>query len=191
MQNFVKDSGDGCTGDNQGSRNRLFIEFIISVFLLSSLFLHSCTTGNPKFFDKVLTNFDSSSYYISLNIKSPYYNGRALIENDDLYNFLNKTEGLSKTRYHKKMKRILLHNRYLRVDEKDISKWKFIKVKQVDSVIYAANKGVNSFIAQYFDGVVMDPGLTYDEIYAVIAQLFYWGIPLRVDPVSKQILLDD
>jgi len=164
---------------------------IISLLIFSSIFLHSCTTGNPNFFDKVLNNFDSSSYYIALNIKSPYYKGRAIITNNDLYRYINKTEGLDKARYHKKIKRILLHNRYLKVDEKDLSKWKFIKAKPVDSVIYAANKGVNSFISRYFDGVVMNPGLTYPEIYAVIDQLFYWGIPLRVDPVSKQILLDD
>ncbi len=89
------------------------------------------------------------------------------------------------------MERILLHRRYLRTDEKDILKWKFIKVKQVSSVIYSANKGANSFLAKYFDGVVMNPGLTYEEVYAVISQLFYWGIPMRIDPVSHQWLLDN
>lgn len=191
MQDSVNVANGEFTEGRGKNRKRLLIELTISVLVFLTLFLHSCTTGDPAFFDKVLTNFDSSSYFISINIKSPTYKGKALIKNNDLYNFLNKTENISKARYHKKIKRILLHNRYLRVDEKDLGKWKFIKVKPVDSVIYAANKGVNSFINQYFDGVVMNPGLNYDEIHAVIAQLFYWGIPLRVDPVSKQILLDD
>ncbi len=191
MQDPAKVAENEFTEGRGKNRKRLLSELIISLLVLSAFFLHSCTTGNPAFFDKVLSNFDSSSYFISLNIKSPTYKGKALIKNDELYSYLNKTEGISKARYLKKMKRLLLHNRYLRVDEKDLGKWKFIKVKPVDSVIYAANQGVNKFIAQYFDGVVMSPGLNYDQIHAVIAQLFYWGIPLRVDPVSKQILLDD
>ncbi len=165
----------------------LFLVITLPVVLL----LQSCTTGNPDFYKKVLNDFDTSSYYVALNLKSPYYKGRVLIENDDLYSFLNKTKGWDKSRYLSKMERILLHRRYLRTDEKDILKWKFIKVKQVSSVIYSANKGANSFLAKYFDGVVMNPGLTYEEVYAVISQLFYWGIPMRIDPVSHQWLLDN
>jgi hypothetical protein len=193
MQNSERQSNhkSESAGVIKGKNKGLFIELLVIIFFMSSLFLNSCTTGDPVFFDRVLSDFDSNSYYIALNIKSPFYNGRALIENDDLYNFLHKKEGIDKASYHKKMKRILLHNRYLKVDERDIKKWKFIKVKLVDTVIFEANKGVNSFIAKYFDGVLMNPGLSYDEIYAVIDQMFYWGIPLRVDPVSNQILLDD
>lgn len=160
-------------------------------FLLSAFLLYSCSHGNTSFYDTVLNDFDSSSYYVALNIKSPDYKGRVIIENNDLYHYLNKTKGLDKIKYHALMLKILVHNRYLRVDDTDLSKWKFIKVPLVNSVIFNANKGVNSFIAQYFNGVVLNAGLSYDEIHAVINQLFFWGIPIRTDPMTNQILLDD
>jgi hypothetical protein len=160
-------------------------------FLLSAVLFYSCSNGNTAFYNTVLNDFDSSSYYVALNIKSPDYKGRVIIENDDLYKYLNKTKGLDKIRYHSMMQKILTHRRYLKVDDKDLLGWKFIEVPQVNSVIFSANKGVNSFIAQYFNGVVLNAGLSYDEIHAVINQLFYWGIPIRVDPVSHQLLLDN
>lgn len=159
--------------------------------LLSAILFYSCSKGNTAFYNTVLNDFDSSSYYVALNIKSPYYKGRVIIENDDLYKYLNKTLGYDKIRYQSVMQKILARRRYLKVDEKDLIKWKFIEVPQVSSVIFNANKGVNGFIAQYFDGVVLNPGLSYDEIHAVINQLFYWEIPIRVDPVSHQLLLDN
>ncbi len=160
-------------------------------FLLSAVLFYSCSHGNTAFYNTVLNDFDSSSYYVALNIKSPDYKGRVIIENDDLYHYLNKTKGLDKIKYHALMQKILMHNRYLRVDDRDLLKWKFLKVPLVNSVIFNASKGVNSFIARYFDGVVLNAGLSYDEIYAVINQLFYWGIPIRIDPMTNQILLDD
>jgi hypothetical protein len=160
-------------------------------FLLSAVLFNSCNNGNTAFYNTVLNDFDSSSYYVAFNIKSPDYKGRVIIENDDLYYFLNKTKGVDKSSYHSLMQKILTHRRNLKVDEKDLAKWKFIEVPLVSSVIFNANKGVNSFIAQYFDGVVLNAGLSYDEIHAVINQLFYWGIPIRVDPASHQLLLDN
>jgi len=160
-------------------------------FLLLAVLFCSCSNGNTAFYNTVLNDFDSSSYYVALNIKSPDYKGRVIIENNDLYHYLNQTKGVDKIKYHSMMQKILTHRRYLKVDDRDLLRWKFIKVTQVNSVIFNANKGVNSFIAQYFNGVVLNAGLSYDEIYSVINQLFYWGIPIRVDPISHQLLLDN
>jgi hypothetical protein len=160
-------------------------------FILVAVLVYSCNNGNTAFYKTVLNDFDSSSYYVALNIKSPDYKGRVIIENGDLFKYLNKTRGYDKIRYQSVMQKILSRRRYLKVDDKDLIKWKFIEVPQVNSVIFNANKGVNSFIAQYFDGVVLNPVLSYDEIHAIINQLFYWGIPIRVDPLSHQLLLDN
>ena len=68
--------------------------------------------------------------------------------------FLNKTKGINKDRYVSFMKRILAHHKALKTDEKDIEKWKFIKVEELESVLQIANRGKDNFVAYYFNGIL-------------------------------------
>jgi hypothetical protein len=161
--------------------------FII-ILILKNPFI-SCTNPNSQFFNYVLNDFDSSSYFIAVDIKSPFYKGRSIIENDDLYRFLHQVKGFDRDKYKSFMKRILVHNRTLKVEEKDIELWKFMKVSEVESVIQVANKARDNFIAFYFNGTVMNYGIPEKERNAVINQLFYWGIPAKFDKMTGDVVI--
>ncbi len=160
---------------------------IIVLFVL--FILISCSKGNISFYNIVLNDFDSSSYFVALDIRSPSYKGRALIENNNLFNFLNKTKGYNKQQYISVMEKILARNRSLKIDDKDMLKWKFLKVKEIGSVLFNANAGVDGFIRYYFDGTVLKYGITNEERNAVINQLFYWSVPTKIGPLTGQLML--
>ncbi len=160
--------------------------FIIPILFLLTI---SCTTKKSVFYDKVLGNFGKSSYYIALNIRSSSYKGRAVIKNTDLYTFIRKTESWDTATYISRIRKILVHNRTLNIGNADPAKWNFHKVKYISSVILSANKGVDSFIAVYFDGVAIRSDLLEDDTDAVINQLFFWHIPVKYDDVSGEAML--
>jgi hypothetical protein len=161
--------------------------FII-ILIIKNPFI-ACTNPNSQFFNNVLNDFDLTSYFIAIDIKSPFYIGRTIIENDDLYRFLHQTKGFDRDKYKSFMKRILIHNKTLKVDEKDIELWKFKKVYEVESVIQVANKARDNFIANYFNGTVMNYGILEKECNAVINQLFYWGIPAKFDKMTGEVVI--
>jgi hypothetical protein len=151
--------------------------------------LTSCTHPNAPFYTKVLSDFGSPSYFIALNIKSPSYEGRAIIENNNLFEFLHKTKGLSMKKYQAMMLKVLEHKRELKISDEDLNKWHFFKVSEPESVIMIANRGLNNFIAYYFNGVALNWGVTDEEKYAIINQLFYWRVPARTDKVSGILMI--
>jgi hypothetical protein len=159
------------------------------MFFLAALF--SCTEKNNSFYDKVLNDFGKHSDFIAIDIKSHQYKGRVIIENNDLYTLMNQTKAWDKAVYKQKIERLLMHRRSLNIGNTDLLKAKFLKVKQINNVYISASKGVNSFISDYFTGIVFNYSVAEDEMYAVINQLFYWNIPAKFDDVSGQLLLDN
>jgi hypothetical protein len=148
-----------------------------------------CKNIDSKFYDKVLNDFDTNSYFIALNIKSPYYKGRVIIENYNLYRYLNKSKGFNKEGYLSFMKRLLIHNKILKINNNDFPDWKFIKVLPLERVIQIAGRGKNNFVAHYFNGVVLNYGITDLEKNAVIDQLFYWQYPSRIDRITGELII--
>lgn len=163
----------------------------IYLFALLLLTFSSCSRTDNSFYNKVLGDFSNKSYFIALDIRSNDYKGRVIIENNDLYKCLNETKGWDKTIYHSKLLKILVHRRTLNVEKTDLIKWKFIKVKDVNNVYFRASKGVNSFIADYFNGTLFKYNVNEEEMYAVINQLFYWKIPVRFDSITGELILDN
>lgn len=162
---------------------------ILVFFFLIAVF--SCTEKDNSFYDKVLGDFGRHSDFIAIDIRSHQYTGRAIIENNDLYTFLNNTKGWDTTVYKSKIEKILLHRRKLNLGNADLLKAKFFKVREMNTVYLKAAKGVNSFISDYFDGTVFNYSVPEDEMYAVIDQLFYWNVPVKFDNISGQLLLDN
>ena len=150
----------------------------------------SCTNANSPFYNQVLNDFDTTSYFIAVDIKSPFYKGRTIIENNNLYLFLNKTKGFHKQKYVSYMERTLTHHRALKVTDKDIIVWKFIKVSEVESVIHISDRGRDNFVANYFNGTVLIPGCTEKEQNAVINQLFYWEIPAKIGKLTGELIIE-
>jgi hypothetical protein len=166
-----------------------FKSYGIAVFIFMIFIIISCKNPNSSFYNKVFNDFDSTSYFIAVDIKSPFYKGRTIIENNNLYLFLNKTKGFDKEKYIYFMKRTLRHHRALKIGDKDFEDWKFIKVYELESVVQIANRGSDNFVTNYFNGRVLNYGLTDKEQNAVINQLFYWGIPTKIDKLTRNIII--
>ena len=172
------------------SRKHYGIPVLISVlFIILNNQFTACTNMNSPFYNQVLNDFYTTSYFIAVDIKSPFYKGRTIIENNNLYLFLNKTKGFHKQRYLSYMERTLTHHRSLKIDDKDFAMWKFIKVYELESVIQNTDRGRDNFVANYFNGTLMKYGFTEKEQNAVINQLFYWGIPAKIDKLTGELII--
>jgi hypothetical protein len=73
------------------------IVFFIFIILKNPFI--ACTNSNSSFYNKILNDFDTTSYFIAADIKSPFYKGRIIIENNNLYLYLYKTKGYDKGKY--------------------------------------------------------------------------------------------
>ena len=162
---------------------------IFIIFIILKNPFTGCTNPNSSFYNKVLNDYDTSSYFIAVDIKSPFYKGRTIIENNNLYQFLHKTKGFDKEKYIYFMKRTLRHHRALKITDKDVITWKFIKVSESESVIHNADSGRDNFIANYFNGIVLNYGITDKEQNAIINQLFYWEIPAKIDKLTGNLII--
>lgn len=161
----------------------------ISGLIFTIFIIVSCKNPNTPFYNKVLNDFDTTSYFIAVDVKSPFYKGRTIIENNNLYMYLHQKEGFDKVKYVYFMKRTLRHHRVLKITDKDFVEWKFIKVTELASVIHAANRGRDSFVANYFNGIILNFGITATEQYAIINQLFYWEIPAKIDKLTGDLII--
>jgi hypothetical protein len=160
----------------------------ILVLILKNPFI-ACSNPNSSFYNKILNDFDTTSYFIALDIKSPYYKGRTIIENNNLYMYLHKSKGFDKEKYIDFMKSTLRHHRALKIKDKDLVRQKFIKVDVLESVIYNANKGSDNFISKYFNGTVLNFGITEKEQNAIINQLFFWDIPAKIEKLTGELII--
>ncbi len=175
-----------------GSRLGCFYRFFALMALMLVIIFYSltsCTRADNKFYKQVLSDFDSSAYFIALNVKSPEYRGRVIIKNNNLYGFLHEGKGLSKTKYMSYMTRILSHNRSMRIKDRDFLKWKFIRVTEVESVDLVANEGRDKFVDHFFNGVVLNYGIPEEERNSIINQLFFWSIPARFDQLTGDLMI--
>jgi hypothetical protein len=87
------------------------------------------------------------------------------------------------------MKRTLRHHRALKIKDGDLVEWKFIKVPLMENVLRIAEKGTDNFVANYFNGIVMNIGISEKEQNAVIDQLFYWEIPAKIDKLTGNLII--
>lgn len=150
-------------------------------------------SGTPKdsvFINKVLTDFRRHSYFLSLNIKSTEYNGRIVIENDELYYYFRMNQQINKQEYKELIINVLKGDSSLKIKDANLKKWHFKKSPVIESVEENAKKGINEFINVYFnDRLVLRNGLTDEVRFAVISQLFEWRIPACVDDQSGYLYI--
>jgi len=162
----------------------------IGILIFTIFFFISCKNSNSPFYNKVLNDFDTTSYFIAVDIKSPFYKGRTIIENNNLFLYLHTTKGYDKGKYISFMKRTLRHHRALKITDKDIIDLKFREVKELESVIHVADQGRDNFVANYFNGTVINFGITDIEQNAIINQLFYWEIPAKIDKLTGDLVIE-
>ena len=120
--------------------------------ILLILLLSSCMNNTPTFFDKLLNDFDRYSLFISIKINSLEYSGRVIIENDDLFYYLNQTQKLDKEQYKKVIKEKLIKDGPLDIGKASLVKWNFIKVANIESVNKNAKKGLMNLLIPILTG---------------------------------------
>lgn len=163
------------------------LKFII-ILILTGAFT-GCSHYDSTFYDKILNDFDTNSYYVAIDLRCSSFKGRALFENNDLYLLLHKTKGLDKEEYKSFMKRILIHHRILKIRSDPFDILNLIKVTEQVRVNVFANQGENKFIARYFNGRVLNDDVPIIERYAIINQLFFWNIPAKIDKMSGKLII--
>jgi hypothetical protein len=157
--------------------------------LLLMILLSSCMHNDTVFYDKLVNDFDRYSWFITIEIKSSEYNGQVIIENDDLFNYLNQTQKLDKEKYKQIIKGKLENNQSIEIEKASLTKWNFIKVPTIKSVNQNAKNGVDEFIKIYFDGKVLKDGIADDERTVIIQKLFEWKIPSKIDDETGYLIL--
>lgn len=142
-------------------------------FLILLVFIFSTTQvlfGQQKeFIDFVLDDFDCRECtFVALDIVSHNFVGKAVIENDDLYSYFEKTKGFDKFQYKEHVKSLLKHDQALQIktaslDEsgdfievQNAPKQAFVVVKKYKDVDEVAARGCQTFIRYYFLGEKLD-----------------------------------
>ena len=161
----------------------------MKVLLLILLF--SCMQSDSVFLDKVLNDFDSYSYFIALDVEAPNYNGKIIVENEDLYYIFQETKGVSnKEEYKAKVKEAIHNESTLSLNISDFEEWEIYRVLKSRTVNSVFAKGKDRFIAHYFDGRVLKDGISDDERNAIIEKLFEWEMPSKNDDETGYLVID-
>ncbi|MHC5310116.1 hypothetical protein ACYSNM_08595 [Myroides sp. LJL116] len=136
------------------------------------------------FIDKVLTDFERYSYYVSFSLA----NGeRYIIENDDLFYYFQKQDDFSREQYKKEIKEKLINGYSIEIKNLNSN---FIEVSDVPRVDANAEKGLDEFIKIYFDNSkTLKDGITDDERIAIIQQLFKWEITSKIDDETGYLVI--
>lgn len=160
--------------------------------IILALILSSCTMNkDTSFYQKVINDFDRYSYFISIEVHSEKYNGKFIIENDDLYSYLQQTQKIDREKYKAIIKEKLINHSSLELSNSTQSQSNFIKVPEIESVNANAKKGTDEFIKIYFDnGKVLKDGITDDERTAVIQKLFEWEVASKIDDETGYLILN-
>lgn len=163
------------------------------------------------FFSNILHDQSNNSYFLSLNIQAPDYEGRVVVENFLLYRFFALTQNMSWKEYRNYMIGLLLRRDTLKtdipIDEVSESgttrKWAFRKVQPDTEVIAYARQGQAAFIDHFFikvgdtgtTGVLKEEsyaGLNNEErvnrFFSIVSQLFEWRIYSSHQGVSGNLL---
>jgi hypothetical protein len=131
---------------------------------------------NLEFYERVLSDVKCMyCYFVVLDVESDAYDGKVVIENGALYDFLKKTKGFDKTEYKEFMKDLLLSKKKLALDNASMDGGEsYLNVKDAGErefrvVIYsdrfgeaaakveaASSKGCVPFIKHYFLGEPLD-----------------------------------
>lgn len=170
----------------------------ILFFCLFLLLAQVSAAQNTKFYDKVLSDVEriGSKRLIALDVDSKVYKGRAVIENGDLFLFLQKTKNLDEKAYKPFVKELLISKKPLSVGDAKIEEERFIAVKEFKEVSEYAAKGKEKFVAHYFNGNFMKDEFVAkdknrDVMFAVADKLFQWQVATLVDDFSGVLYIWD
>lgn len=161
-------------------------------YILLVLMLLSCNhiVHDDKFYNTALSDFRDHSYFLTVIVKTHDYQGKAIIENDNLFNYYNDTANLTSGQYIKIAYNNIANNTPIILSEKDLEKWRFIKVPSVKQVEDEASKNLDKFIRKYFNNKALKQGISESKKTAIIYQLYKQNILCNIDDESGYLILN-
>lgn len=154
------------------------------------IMLFSCILLQSTFQDKILNDFDSNSRFLVVKVKSSKYNGSVIIENDNLYVFLNQRYSLDKNQYVTFVKKVLNNNLSIKINDNDFKKYDFYKLKASNEVDKNFKKGIHKFVNIYFNnGKVLKDNISDDVKDSIIEKLFISKISVYIDDESGYLVI--
>ena len=144
----------------------------------------NCMAKGGSFFNHLVSDYGQRSYYLVINIDSPNYKGKAVVENRILLLFLYRTQGIPQEKYEAFALNLLVHKSPLKTKVVKLERWGFRKLTRIKTVDDIAAKGREEFLKHYFagrEGRVIRAGLTEEEKNAIIEKLFEWQIATSND----------
>lgn len=126
---------------------------------------HLCAAQNKEFIEYILDDFECRSCnFVVLEVIAGDFVGNVTVENDDLYSYLEKTEGFGKVQYKTYVTSLIQSNQSLVLKNASLDdSGYFIKIKgstdrefqvvlKYDDIDEIASKGCETFVRYYFLG---------------------------------------
>jgi len=144
---------------------RSFVMKILLSFFIILLLIQLAVAQSDGFYNTILDYENCRDcYFIAVKVESEPYIGKVIVENDDLQDFINKTQSLDKSKYKEYIKDILLNKKNIIVENayidktglflnvKDISEQKFRLLGESNEVDNISSNGCVSFVKYFFLG---------------------------------------
>ncbi len=149
--------------------------------LISYIMVVLFATDKLDYLDEALSDFKEKSCFIVVKVKLAKSSTTKtyIIENDDLYLFLNEKKTKKEADYTSYMRRKIENNKPLKL--KSLSR-DFREVIESDVIESDAQKGLDHFVKTYFDSSgVLKNNSTAQENALIIKKMFDWGVLCSID----------
>ena len=129
--------------------------------LLLLLLLSSVIKGqNREFIDIITSDLNRNGYYISVQIQTNNYDGKAVISNRDLRNLFTSYLDVKEEEYYQNISEIIKKKCKLYLGKLNLDEWGFIIVQYDQYIDLMSQKGEDVFISNFFN----DKGAIKDNV---------------------------
>jgi hypothetical protein len=129
-------------------------------------------------------------FWVSIDVESPEYNGKAVIETHDLQRYFSKTQNVDNTESRKIMYQILKEKSTLRIEKNgDFAKFDFKIVSSDKAVIAYAQERVNHIVKTNYIRILGIGGDKAREKYVAISMLYDINIAVRANCESGDFMI--
>jgi hypothetical protein len=157
--------------------------------------LQSSSTDS-LFYRSLFETGTKPGYFVSLNVKSPSYTGRAIIDVTSLTYFVLRSKGRSYDETLGTLVHILVKDSTLDLWQERMELWGFREVKRVPAIDRCERADVDSLVTRYFspdraftNGYSMKSSIPDTLRAAVINKLFQLGFPTYTDGYTGKVVL--
>jgi hypothetical protein len=165
------------------------MKILISIVFAFNIILIFVPKQNEPFLNKVLSNYSRNSYYIAIDAANPTDTFQVIINNDGLFYFLKKTNGINRENYAKYVKSLIDSHKKINLPIADLKKYGFIKVKP-SRKIEIEKKNEIMILKKYFKNKTLIDGVSEADRSYLIYLLFKWSIATKIDDESGALIYE-